>query len=741
VVGPVDEFGQTLRAELDYQGLVARERSPEVLLRRLLGSGADAARLGTEFPAQLRRLLQVREVQIRVACGSASAARGSAAAAVPKRLQAQRREKETTMRADDRQETRMTKDNNGERRPRLDWRTVGTIAGLLLLNYIVVSLLFAAAATPRVTIPYRPTFVAQVQSGNVADISAKGTAIKGTFKNAVRYPNAQATATTAFSTEVPEFANQNDLDQLLQENGVKVTAKPTTSETPIWLTMLIYLGPPLLIGGLWYWYMRKSGAGSMFSFGSSKAKKYEPTTERVTFADVAGIDEAKDELAEVVDFLRDPDKYRKLGAHIPRGVLLTGSPGTGKTLLARAVAGEAGVPFFSMSASEFVEMIVGVGASRVRDLFAQAKAAAPSIIFIDEIDAIGRSRGSGAYGGSNDEREQTLNQILTEMDGFDVSTGVIVLAATNRPDVLDSALLRPGRFDRRVAVQAPDKDGRKQILEVHTRDVPLAPDVDLDALAATTVGMVGADLANLANEAALLGARRKHELVSMGDFTDALEKIELGAARKLTLTATDKRRTAYHEAGHALVGMLTPGADPVRKISIIPRTMSLGVTISAPGSDRFNYDKNSLLAHIEVATGGRAAEEVVYGDETTGAESDIRQATQLARNMVGRFGMSDEIGFLSVLPQDGNGSGMPSYSEVSERTRQRIDDEMRCIVGDAHDRAVQLLTDNRSRLDALAEALFQAETLEGPEAYAAAGLDAPADAAAAPVQPATPVAT
>ena len=320
-------------------------------------------------------------------------------------------------------------------------------------------------------------------------------------------------------------------------------------------------------------------------------------------------------------------KYRKLGARIPRGVLLTGAPGTGKTLLARAVAGEAGVPFFSMSASEFVEMIVGVGASRVRDLFAQAKAAAPSIVFIDEIDAIGRSRSSGAYSGANDEREQTLNQILTEMDGFDASTGVIVLAATNRPDVLDSALLRPGRFDRRVPVQAPDKDGRLQILNVHTRGLPLAADVDLDAIAATTAGMVGADLANLANEAALLAARRTHVQVTMGDFSDALEKIELGTARNLLLTPADKRRTAYHEAGHALVGMLTPGADPVRKISIIPRTMSLGVTISAPGSDRFNYDKQSLLAHIEVATGGRAAEEVVYGDETTGAESDIRQAT------------------------------------------------------------------------------------------------------------------
>jgi cell division protease FtsH len=617
------------------------------------------------------------------------------------------------------------------RKPGLGWRSLAVFAGILILNLILSSLFYAATAKPRVTIPYRPTFIAQVQAGNVKTITATNTAIQGTFKHAIRYrPNGtnpsgtKAIRTTEFATQIPDFANSGSLDRLLADHGVAVTAKQPAG-TPWWQTLLAGTLPTLLFFGLWIWLMRRYGgqAGGMFSFGQAKARRYEPTTEHVTFADVAGIDEAKDELTEVVDFLRDPDKYRKLGAHIPRGVLLTGSPGTGKTLLAKAVAGEAGVPFFSMSASEFVEMIVGVGASRVRDLFKQAKEAAPAIVFIDEIDAIGRSRGSGAFSGGNDEREQTLNQILTEMDGFDATTGVIVLAATNRPDVLDSALLRPGRFDRRVPVQAPDKDGRKQILGVHTRHVPLALDVDLDALAATTAGMVGADLANLANEAALLAARRTHEQVTMGDFSDALEKIELGTARKLLLTEADKRRTAFHEAGHALVGMLTPGADPVRKISIIPRTMSLGVTISAPGSDRFNYDKQSLLAHIRVATGGRAAEEVVYGDETTGAESDIRQATQLARNMVGRFGMSDEIGFLSVLPQDGDGSAlMPGVSEVSERTRQRIDDEMRRIVGEAHDDAVQLLTDNRDRLDSLAEALFQAETLEGPEAYAAAGL-------------------
>ena len=541
-------------------------------------------------------------------------------------------------------------------KPRIGWREIGSFLLILAINWTLVLLFFGAAARPRVTIPYSPTFLAQVQAGNVSTITAQDAAIQGTLKRAIRYParDKNVRPTTDFATRVPNFADTKALDTMLQEKGVVVTAKAPPG-TPFWQTLLAGFLPTLLFLGLWYWVMKRSGSGSMFSLGSSKAKKYEPTTERVTFADVAGIDEAKEELAEVVDFLRDPEKYRKLGAHIPRGVLLSGSPGCGKTLLARAVAGEAGVPFFSMSASEFVEMIVGVGASRVRDLFAQAKAAAPSIIFIDEIDAIGRSRGSGTFGGGNDEREQTLNQILTEMDGFDVSTGVIVLAATNRPDVLDPALLRPGRFDRRVAVQAPDKDGRKQILLVHTRDIPLAVDVDLDGLAATTVGMVGADLANVANEAALLAATRKHDRVTMSDFSDALEKIELGAARKLTLNPAEKRRTAYHEAGHALVGMLTPGADPVRKISIIPRTMSLGVTVSAPETDRFNYDKQGLLAHIEVATGGRAAEEVVFGDETTGAESDIRQATQLARNMVGRFGMSDEIGFLSVLPQDGDG--------------------------------------------------------------------------------------
>ena len=625
---------------------------------------------------------------------------------------------------------------DGRTRQRFGWRNVVVFAGLLLANYLVVSLLLSPASNPRVEIPYRPMFMAQLRDGNVATITAKGLGIEGTFAKAVRYPDAEAPATTKFSTEVPEFADQAELDQLVQEQGVRVTAEPTVRETPLWLTFLMYFGPTLLLFGVWYWYMRKAsgGATGMFSFGRSRAKQYEPTTERVTFDDVAGIEEAEQELAEVVDFLRDPAKYTKLGARIPRGVLLSGSPGTGKTLLARAVAGEAGVPFFSMSASEFVEMIVGVGASRVRDLFARAKAAAPSIVFVDEIDAIGRSRGSGVFSGANDEREQTLNQILTEMDGFDASTGVIVLAATNRPDVLDPALLRPGRFDRRVTIQAPDKEGREQILRVHTRSVPLAPDVDLGGLAATTAGMVGADLANLVNEAALLAARRQHEQVTMSDFSDSLEKIVLGAARKIMLSDADRRRTAYHEAGHALVGMLSAGADPVRKISFIPRSRSLGVTLSAPESDQFNYDEQGLLARIRVATGGRAAEEVVYGDQTTGAESDIRQATELARQMVGRFGMSEEIGFVAVLPQDGE-AALQGLTEVSEHTRQRVDAEVKRIVGEADDEAIRLMTEQRERLDSLAEAPVRAETLDQPAAYAAAGLAAP-EAATPTAEPA-----
>ncbi|HEX7525130.1 MAG TPA: AAA family ATPase, partial [Gaiellaceae bacterium] len=405
------------------------------------------------------------------------------------------------------------------------------------------------------------------------------------------------------------------------------------------------------------------------------------------------------------------------------GVLLSGAPGTGKTLLARAVAGEAHAAFFSISASEFIEAIVGVGASRVRDLFTQARAAEPSIIFIDELDAIGRSRqGSVNVTGANDEREQTLDQILTEIDGFDSSEAVVVLAATNRPDILDPALLRAGRFDRRVAVQPPDRSGRVEILKVHTRSIPLDENVDLDAVAASTPGMVGADLANLANEAALLAARRNHQQVEQADFTDALEKIVLGTERKVMMTDEDRRRTAYHEGGHAIVGMLTEGADPVRKISIIPRGMSLGVTFSAPDTDRFNYSEQELRAKIEVALGGRAAEELIFGDLTTGAESDIQQLTQVARQMVGRWGMSPAIGIVAVLPMDGRGPLLPGTAETSDETQRLMDEEVRRLVAAAHEKVVALLKENRSRLDSLAQALLEHETLDQPDAYAAAGL-------------------
>ena len=544
------------------------------------------------------------------------------------------------------------------------WLWLAVAASLFAVNYWVGSM--ATSAPFRVRVPYSPFFVQQIEAGNVAEITSTGTAIQGTFTHAERYAGSKATA--LFQTEIPAFADTNALAESLQRNQVVVNAKPLQTSLPWWENVLLNFGPTLLFLGLLFWLMRRGASAQnvLGSFSRSTARRYAPGGDRVTFADVAGIDEAKAELSEVVDFLRDPGKYRRLGGRIPHGVLLTGQPGTGKTLLARAVAGEASVPFFSMSASEFVEAIVGVGAARVRDLFKEAKKAAPSIVFIDELDAVGGSRvsGDGGFSGGNDEREQTLNQILTEMDGFDSSTGVIVIGATNRPDVLDQALLRPGRFDRRVAVNPPDRAGREAILKVHTRDVPLAPDVDLGRIASTTPGMVGADLANLVNEAALLAARLGHSAVTAADFSDALERILLGSERKIVMSRDDRRRTAYHEAGHAVVGMLTPGADPVRKISIIPRGQSLGVTYSAPDTDRFNYQRDELLARIDVALGGRGAEEVVFGEPSTGAESDLQQLTGIARHMVGRWGMSDSIGPVSVLPVDGRGPLLPGVSEV-----------------------------------------------------------------------------
>ncbi|HEX4034564.1 MAG TPA: ATP-dependent zinc metalloprotease FtsH [Solirubrobacteraceae bacterium] len=604
------------------------------------------------------------------------------------------------------------------------------VIALLAVNWLLV-LLAEPSGQPRVTVPFSPYFVKAVKGDKVASITTKGDAVQGTFKAKVLYPanSKKATPTTLFATQVPSFWNGSQLEALLQQHGVQINAKSPTSSTSALAEILLGFGPTILLVLLFVFIARRAagggGMGALGQFGRSRARRVDPESIRVTFADVAGIDEAKLELTEIVDFLRHPERYGRLGGRMPHGVLLSGAPGTGKTLLARAVAGEAHAAFFSISASEFIEAIVGVGASRVRDLFTQARAAAPSIIFIDELDAIGRSRqGSAAVTGANDEREQTLDQILTEMDGFEPTEATVVLAATNRLDVLDSALLRPGRFDRRVVVQAPDRDGRAAILRVHTQGLPLGPDVDLDALASTTPGMVGADLANLANEAALLAARRGHDTVGMADFTDSLEKIILGAPRGIVLAPADRERTAYHESGHALIGMLTPGADPVRKVSIIPRGMALGVTLSTPDSDRVSYSREELQAKILVALGGRAAEEVVYGTLTTGAESDIQQLTLIARQMVGRWGMSETIGPVAVLPTEGMNVLLPGVSETSAATQQLIDDEVRRIVDEAHHQATELLTTHRDQLESLTRALLAAETLDALDAYAAAALPA-----------------
>jgi cell division protease FtsH len=465
--------------------------------------------------------------------------------------------------------------------------------------------------------------------------------------------------------------------------------------------------------------MFKRQQGGMAQFMGQRGRKpVDPESVRVTFDDVAGIDEVEAEINEVVDFLKNPDKYRKLGARAPKGVLLAGPPGTGKTLLARATAGEAQVPFFSASASEFIEMIVGVGASRVRELFGEARKVAPAIIFIDEIDTIGRARGGARAMGGHDEREQTLNQILTEMDGFSGSEGVVVLAATNRADVLDPALTRPGRFDRTIMVHAPDQKGRLEILRVHTRKVPLAPEVKLDRLASSTPGMTGADLANLVNEAALMAARRGHDFVLMGDLTDALEKVQLGTARNLVMPEPERRRTAYHEAGHALLGMLQPGADPVRKISIVPRGRALGVTLSTPETDRYGYDANYLRGRIIGALGGMAAEREVFDVVTTGAENDLEHVTRIARSMIGRWGMSERVGALSVLPSEGD----PRMAGVSEALLEVVDEEVRKLVEGCFADARRLLRENREKLDSIVEQLLKHETLDQAEAYAAAGI-------------------
>ena len=611
-------------------------------------------------------------------------------------------------------------------------RWLAFFAGLLLFNLLFSFI--TARPEERTRVPYEPFFVDQVRAGNVREISSQEDTIQGELKKPAGFTpsDGKAVQVDNFDTQVPAFVETQELTELLDENDVVTNAEPPDTGRGFLATLLLGFGPTILLVALFVWLFRRAGSagGAIGQFGRSQARRVQPGEQaRVSFDDVAGIDEAENELVEIVDFLKNPKRYQRLGARIPRGVLLYGPPGTGKTLLARAVAGEADAAFFSLSASEFVEAIVGIGASRVRDLFKQAKEAAPAIVFIDELDAIGRSRSGnvGGLSGGNDEREQTLNQILTEMDGFEADTNVIVLGATNRPEILDQALLRPGRFDRRIAVQPPDRNGRLEILKIHTRSVPLAESVDLEAIAASTPGMTGADLSLLVNEAALFGARRNHEHVEQHDFTDAIEKIILGTERQVVMTRADRERTAYHESGHALVGMLTPGADPVRKISIIPRGQALGVTLSTPQTDRYGYERAELIGRIKVALGGRAAEKVVYDQQTTGAESDLQQLTNIARGMVSRWGMSDAVGPVAVEGRQ-DGPLLPGTGGVSEHTQRLIDEEVRRIIDDAEHDTILLLERERARLEALARALLDKETLDQPDAYRIAGLEPPASA-------------
>lgn len=604
-------------------------------------------------------------------------------------------------------------------------RFLVTMGALLLVNIVITNVLMAPRQAQSVVIPYN-VFKQQVEADNVVSVVSTGDAIVGVTKKKVSAAPGKESA-DHFSTQRPSFSDQ-DLEPLLERHKVTINAAPANPPAPLWQTILFSFGPIiLLVLAFLYLSKRAAGAGAggiLGKFGQSKARLYDAERPKTTFADVAGIDEVKAELSEVVDFLKEPQKYERLGGTVPRGVLLIGAPGTGKTLLARAVAGEAGVPFFSISASEFIEAIVGVGASRVRDLFTKARAASPAIIFIDELDAIGRSRSAGAGFGGHDEQEQTLNQVLTEMDGFDPHQGVIVLAATNRADVLDAALLRPGRFDRRVVVQPPDRRGRAAILQIHTREMPLAADVDLELIAGQTAGMVGADLRNLTNEAALAAARRGASTVAMADFVDAIEKTLLGAERNLMLSPRDREQIAYHESGHALLGLLVPGADPVRKVTIIPRGMALGVTVQSPVDDRFNYGEDYLRARIVGALGGRAAENLVYGVVTTGAENDLKQVTGLARQMILRWGMSPLIGPLNYADDGDGGAAWLSQRPYSEATARLIDEEVKRIADECFVRATKLLAANRARLDALARELLERDSLNEEEILRVTGLPA-----------------
>jgi cell division protease FtsH len=598
------------------------------------------------------------------------------------------------------------------------WLTIALWAVGYLILFGLMTMQDRLAAPE--TVPYTE-FKAQVDAGNVAEVFARGETIQGSLKKAAPLPGQAARTYEKFKTERPTFAVDDLLSQLAV-NHATVRATPIVQERGMIANLLFSIGPILLLFGFYFWmFRRQQNALSGGLLGGRTSKRIDPETVRVTFDDVAGIDEVKAEISEVVDFLRNPGKYLRLGARAPKGVLLTGAPGTGKTLLARATAGEANVPFFSASASEFIEMIVGVGASRVRELFSEARKVAPAIIFIDEIDTIGRTRAGARSIGGHDEREQTLNQILTEMDGFTGTEGVVVLAATNRPDVLDPALLRPGRFDRQIVVHAPDQKGRVAILRVHTRRVPLATDVNLEEIASSTPGMTGADLANLVNEAALLAARKGQQEVFQRDLTEALEKVQLGTARNVVIPEDERRRTAYHEAGHALLGMLQPGADPVRKVSIIPRGRALGVTLSTPETDRYGYDEKYLRGRIIGALGGKAAEQEVFGVVTTGAEADLEVVTRIARSMVGRWGMSERIGALSVLPEEGD----PRMAGTSNAMLDAVDEEARRIVDECYAEARRLLRANRDKLDAIVKQLLLHETLDEPDVYAAAGIDRP----------------
>ena len=506
----------------------------------------------------------------------------------------------------------------------------------------------------------------------------------------------------------------------LRKDGVAVYGK-AEEEPSVWTTIFVSWFPMLLLIGVWIFFMRQmqgGGKGGAFSFGKSKARMLDGVSNPVRFSDVAGCDEAKQEVQEVVDFLRDPSKYQRLGGHIPRGILLVGSPGTGKTLLAKAIAGEAGVPFFTISGSDFVEMFVGVGAARVRDMFETAKKNAPCIIFIDEIDAVGRQRGAG-LGGGNDEREQTLNQMLVEMDGFDTGTNVIVIAATNRPDVLDPALLRPGRFDRQVVVPLPDIRGREQILRVHMRKVPIGQDVREDLIARGTPGFSGADLANLVNEAALYAARRNARLVEMIDFENAKDKIMMGAERRgMVMTEEERKNTAYHESGHAVVARMLPGTDPVHKVTIIPRGRALGLTMQLPTEDRYSYDDKYILNQIAILFGGRIAEEVFMHHATTGASNDFERATSLARDMVTRYGMSENLGPMVYAEKEGEvflGKSVTKSQQISEATMQKVDQEIRRIIDQQYALAQKIITDNRDKVEAMAHALLEWETIDSDQ--------------------------